>query len=75
MPLRSRIAPAQLVRCASAVCRQVAYTDAEWRARLSAEQYAVLRREATERRWTRCVCGAEQAPMCKRRWTKLVAAC
>jgi peptide-methionine (R)-S-oxide reductase len=27
-------------------------TDEEWRARLTAEQYAVLRRQGTERAWT-----------------------
>ncbi|GIM06563.1 hypothetical protein Vretimale_10858 [Volvox reticuliferus] len=31
---------------------EVRFTDEEWRQRLSAEQYRVLRREATERRWT-----------------------
>ncbi|GLC67838.1 hypothetical protein PLESTF_000612800 [Pleodorina starrii] len=31
---------------------EVRYSEAEWRQRLTPEQYQVLRREATERRWT-----------------------
>ena len=36
----------------AAAIQPVTYTDAEWRRRLSADQYAVLRQEATERPFT-----------------------
>lgn len=39
-----------------ALCGQVQYSDEEWKTRLSPEAYLVLRREATERRWTRWGC-------------------
>jgi peptide-methionine (R)-S-oxide reductase len=34
------------------VTEKVELTDEEWRARLTPEQYAVLRQQATERAWT-----------------------
>lgn len=36
-------------------------TDAEWRKRLSADEYAVLRGHGTERAWTGCFVGTKEA--------------
>lgn len=35
--------------------RQVSFTDEEWKRRLTPGQYAVLRKEVTERRFSRCM--------------------
>lgn len=40
---------------------EVQYSDEEWKTRLSPEAYLVLRREATERRWTSPLNGEKRA--------------
>lgn len=40
--------------------KKLALSDAEWKKRLSPEEYAVLRKHGTERAWTGCFVGSHE---------------
>src|ERR1044072_3817644 len=48
------------------MARRVELTDAEWRQRLSPQQYAVLRQQATERAFTAAYTDTEEAGVYRR---------